>query len=270
MPWTGMRSLTGTGGALVVAVVVVVAMSEMIPLFQRAINTGSLRRWHTSGAYGRHRPENRCVASPERAQIVQGHRLARRPDRPGGEAARGPARGERGDPRLHRDGRSACIRMARGGVRGPLLRGPHAGRLDQAGGRGGGGRGVSPHGRGRGERASPRDGPRHPGPRAVPGADPRNGRHQPHRHRGGALDPVRTLGAQFASSENVPSWSVLSIVPSSLASISRVVTSRSSPGQVTSAPMATVANLSRSSGLRTLVLRDTDAATGTNGRSMQY
>ena len=54
-------------------------------------------------SHGRRRPKDRCTAAGERPPLVQGHRQARAPVGAGGQAAGGPARARRGDPRLHGD-----------------------------------------------------------------------------------------------------------------------------------------------------------------------
>ncbi len=101
--------------------------------FERRRNVISLRVRAPSPRHGRRRPNNRFAAARGRAALVQGHRPARAPLGAGGQAARGPAGARRRDPRVHRHRRPGLVRVAHRGVRGPLLRRPHARRGDQAG-----------------------------------------------------------------------------------------------------------------------------------------
>ena len=193
MPWTGMRSSpSGRAAAVVAAGRRAMALNDSAVIATR-IQADSLRQWHTSAAYGRHRPKNRCAAARERPPLVQGHRRARALSAPAVKRRvdrlerDGVIRGYTAivDPRafgwhteafvdLYCEGRmpAEAIKRAVEGEPGVVSAHTVAGEAS-----------AMLHVMARG----------HAGPRAVPRADPRHGRHQPDGDRGRALDPVRAL-----------------------------------------------------------------------------
>ena len=194
MPWTGITSVGGRGREWE-------RFDSHLcndPVLQRHLKADTLRcRRFSSPAMDA--TDRRIVAllRENARRSFQDIGTARPPVRAGGQAPRRPARARRRGARLHRDRRPGGVRLARRGVRRPVLRGQHAGRGDQAGRPARAGV-VSAHTvAGEASALLHVMAAGHQGPRAGARAHPRHRGRDPHRDRGRPLDPVHAMRRPF-------------------------------------------------------------------------